>query len=75
MIIIITVDFALAADHGVKMKESEKIDKYLDFARELKKMWNTMVTVIPIVVIALETVTKDLGKDCRNWKSEEEFRP
>ena len=31
------VDFAIPADHKVKLKESEKIDKYLDLARELKK--------------------------------------
>ena len=30
------VDFPLPADHGVKIKESEKIDKYLDLAWELK---------------------------------------
>ena len=28
---------AVPADHRVKLKESEKRDKYLDFARELKK--------------------------------------
>ena len=31
------VDFAVPADHRVKLKESEKSDKYLDLARELKK--------------------------------------
>ena len=31
------VDFAVPADHRVKLKESEKTDKYLDLARELKK--------------------------------------
>ena len=31
------VDFADPADHGVKLKESEKKDKYLELARELKK--------------------------------------
>ena len=33
------VDFAVSADHKVKIKESEKRDKYLDFARELRKLW------------------------------------
>ena len=32
-----TVDFAVPADHRVKLKESEKKDKYLDLARGLKK--------------------------------------
>ena len=31
------VDFAVSADHRVNLKESEKKDKYLDLARELKK--------------------------------------
>ena len=31
------VDFAVPADHRIKLKESEKKDKYLDLARELKK--------------------------------------
>ena len=30
------VDFAVQTDRRVKMKESEKRDKYLDLARELK---------------------------------------
>ena len=32
-----TVDFAIPADHRIKLKEVEKKDKYLDLARELKK--------------------------------------
>ena len=31
------VDFAVQADHRIKLKECEKKDKYLDLARELKK--------------------------------------
>ena len=47
------------ADHRVKLKESEKIDNYLDIARELKKKtWNMKVTMVPIVIGALDTVTK-----------------
>ncbi len=32
-------------------------DKYLDLARELKKLWNMKVTIIPIVIGAFGTVT------------------
>ena len=32
------VDFAVLADHRVKLKESEKKDKYLDLTKELKKL-------------------------------------
>ena len=34
--------------------------KYLDLARELKKLWNMKVTVIPILIGMLGTVTKEL---------------
>ena len=54
------MDFAVPADHRVKLKESEKNDKYLDLARELKKLWKMKVTIIPIVIGALGTVTKGL---------------
>ena len=30
------VDFAVLVNHTVKMKESKKLDKYLDFAKEIK---------------------------------------
>ena len=54
------VHFAVPADHRINLKESEKKDKYLDLARELKKLWNMMVTIIPIVIGAFGTVTKGL---------------
>ena len=44
----------------VKLKESKKKDNYLDLARELKKLWNMKVSIVPIV-IALGTVTGRLG--------------
>ena len=56
------VDFAVPADHRIKQKESEKKDKYLDLARELEKLWNIQVTIIPIVIGAFGTVTKGLLK-------------
>ena len=56
------VDFAVPADHRINLKESEKKDKYLDLARELKKLWNMKVTIVPIVIGALGTVTKGLLK-------------
>ena len=54
------VNFAIPADHRVKLKESKTRDRYLDLARELKKLWNIKVTVITIVIGALGTVTKGL---------------
>ena len=44
------------------------MDKYLDIARELKKLWNMKVTFIPIVIGALGTVTKGLEHGWRTWR-------
>ena len=49
------VDFAVPADHRLKLKECEKKDKYLDLSRELKKLWNMQVTIKPIVIGAFGT--------------------
>ena len=63
------VDFAVPADNRIKLKESEKKDKYLDLARELKKLWNTKVTIIPIVIGAFSTVTKGLLKELEDLEA------
>ena len=60
------VDFAVPADHRIKLKESEKKDKYLNLARELKKLWNMLVTIKPIIIGAFETVTKGLLKGLKD---------
>ena len=53
------VDFAVPADHRVKIKEREKKDKYPNLARKQKtKLWSMKVTVIPIVVGALVSIHK-----------------
>ena len=59
------VDFAVPADHRIKLKECEKKYKYLELARGLKKLWNMKVTIIPIVVVGLghnnKRIIKGLG--------------
>ena len=57
------VDFVIPADHSVKLKESEKREKYLDHARKLKRLWNMKVTVIPLVIGVLVRVTKGLVQE------------
>ena len=52
------MEFAVPANQRVKLKENVKKDKYIDLARELKKMWNMKVTIIPIVIGTFVTVTK-----------------
>ena len=46
----------------MNLEESEKKDKYLDLARELKKLWNMKVIIVPIVTGTLGTITKGLLK-------------
>ena len=55
-------DFAVPAEHRIKLKECEKKDKYLDLARKLKKLWNMKVMIVPIVIGAFGTITKGLLK-------------
>ena len=64
------VYFTIHPDHRIELIESEKIDKYLELARELpapqkktqtknktnkQNLWNKNVTRIPIVIGALGT--------------------
>ena len=57
---MIIMKFVVPADHTVKLKESEKKDKYLDLAWELKKLWNMRVTMIPIVIGTFSIIIKAL---------------
>ena len=56
------INFAVPADHRIKLKECEK-NKYLNVARQLKKLWNMKLTIIPNVIGAFGTVTKGLLKE------------
>ena len=56
------VDFAVPADHRIKLREFEKKDQYLDLAGELKKQWNMKRTIMPTVISAFGTVTKGILK-------------
>ena len=57
------MDFVVPADRRVKLIESEKGDKQLDFARNWKKnkLWDMKVTVILIIIVALGIVTKRIN--------------
>ena len=55
------INFAIP-DTKVDDKEVEQIEKYLDLTRELKKLWNRKVILVPLVVGALGTSVKELEK-------------
>ena len=56
------IDLAVLYDTKVDEKEKEKIQKYQDMRRELKKLWNKNMKVIPIIVGALGTTPSKLPK-------------
>ncbi len=56
------IDIAQPGDIRVAKKETEKIQKYQDLARELCKIWQVKVKVVPVVVGALGTIPKALEK-------------
>ena len=60
------IDFAIPYDSRIEEKEVEKVVKYQDLARELKKLWKMKTMVIPIVIGTFGTVPKDLKRRLEN---------
>ena len=56
------IDFSIHYDSRVNNKEMEKIEKYHDLARELRKLWNMKVKVIPIIIGTLGTTPRQVKK-------------
>ena len=59
-------DFAYLHDARVYTKELEKTEHYQHLVRELRKIWNMKVNVIPLVKCALGTTTLKI----KNWLKE-----
>ena len=55
------IDFAVPGDSRIEEKEKDKIQKYQDLGRELQKIWNVEVRIIPLVVGALGAIPKQFG--------------
>ena len=56
---------AIPEDGRVRAKEDEKVEKYQDLARKVRKMWGVRTKVIPIVVGALGTIPMRLKENLR----------
>ena len=56
----IIVDIAVPGDCNVVQKETEKLEKYQDLAREIGNLWKTSTKVVPEAVGALGSVSKQL---------------
>ena len=53
------IDVAIPGDCGVREKEIEKIEKYQNLKRELKRLWSLKkIEVVPVVVGALGYISK-----------------
>ena len=69
------VNFAVPVDHRGEIKVSEKIDKYLDLARELKRTGQYVGDGDINCHWCAWNGPQRLVKNLRNWKSEEESKP
>ena len=58
----ILIDMSVPGDANITAKEFEKRYKYKDLEIEMQRMWKVETKVVPIVVGALGTITKDFEK-------------
>ena len=55
------IDFAVPGDSKIEEKEKDKIEKYQDLGRELQKLWNVRVKIIPLLIGSLVAIPKQFG--------------
>ena len=55
------IDFAVSGDSRIGEQEKDKIEKYEDVGRQLQKIWNVKVKIIPLVVGSLGAIPKQFG--------------
>ena len=55
------IDFAFAGDSKIEEKEKDMIEKYQDLGRELQKIWNVKMKMIPLVIGSLGAIPKQFG--------------
>ena len=62
----VIIDVAIPGDGRIREKEIEKIEKYQNLKRELKRLWSLKkVEVVPVVVGALGCISRGF-REC--WK-------
>ena len=54
------IDFAVPGDSRIE-EEKDKIEKYQDLGRELQKIWDVKVKIIPLIVGSLGAIPKPFG--------------
>ena len=55
------IDVAVPGDSRIENKEKDNIRKYQDLGRELQKIWNVKVKIIPLVVGSLGAMPGQFG--------------
>ena len=55
------IDFAVPRDSRIEEKDKDKIEKYQDLGRELQKIWNVKLKIIPLVLGCLGAIAKQSG--------------
>ena len=65
------IDIAIPGDKRVQEKETEKIEKYQPLKDKMARLWDLKkVKVIPVVIGALEMITKKFKgyiKECNDY--------
>ena len=55
------IDFTVPRDSRIEGKEKVKIEKYQDLGRELQKIWNVKMKIVPLVASSLGAIPKQFG--------------
>ena len=55
------MDFAVPGDSRIEEKEKDRNENYQDLGRELQKIWNVKVKIIPLVIGSLGAIPKQCG--------------
>ena len=58
----IIIDINCPADKNITKNEKEKINKYISLQVELERVWETKITIVPIVIGCLGSTTNNLRK-------------
>ena len=59
----IIIDIAVPADVRVEEKEKEKVEKYQDLKREVRRLWKLRnVEIVPVVIGALGSVSTEFDR-------------
>ena len=67
------IEFSVSGDSKIKETEKENIEKYQGLRRELQKIWNVRVKIIPLVVGSLGAIPKQFGSRLKTLVSHQKL--